>query len=295
MNKYFEKLPFADQILKGIGQIMLQENRWTGLLIIAGLFIGGWQYGVAAIAATATGTISARLLKYDLKEINAGLYGFSPALVGIALVFLFESNALLWFLIIIAGILAAVIQHLFINQKIPAYTFPFIVVTWAFFFFLKPYFEVSPSELNQSTFGRGQFNYFLAMTNGFGEVMFQEKILAGIIFLIAVYISNPVAAWYGSAASLLGAVLSKINNQPIDQIQLGLFGFNAVLTAIAFSEDKQGGWLWVLTGTVITIVIHNLLIDFHVLDKAGGVLTFPFVAGTWITLLIKKIFKYLFG
>lgn len=274
---------------------MLQENKWTGLLFITGLFIGGWQYGVAAIAATTAGTIISRLLKFDLKEINAGLYGFSPALVGIALVFLFESNALLWFLIIIGGILAAVIQHLFIIQKIPAYTFPFIVVTWAFIFFLKPYLEVSPSVLNQSTFGQGQFNYFLAMTNGFGEVMFQEKIPAGIIFLIAVYISNPVAAWYGSAASLLGAVLSKMNNQPIDQIQMGLFGFNAVLAAIAFSEDKQGGWLWALIGTVITIVIHNLLLDFHTLDKAGGVLTFPFVAGTWITLLIQKIFKYPFG
>ncbi|MFZ2864958.1 MAG: urea transporter [Ignavibacteriaceae bacterium] len=289
MNRFFSKLPFIDQTLKGIGQIMLQENRWTGLLFIIGLFIGSWQYAAAAILAAAAGTAAAKLLKYNQQEIDAGLYGFSPALVGVVLVFLFDDILIIWFLVIAGGILAAIIQHFFISKKIPAYTFPFILVAWAFIFLIRQYTEIPPSELLQIKFEPTQLDVFLAPTNGFGEVIFQASVLSGVIFFIAVFINSPVAALYGLAASLLGAVLSVVNGQPLEQINLGLFGFNAVLTAIVFAGTKKTDGLWVLSGAIITIVIHNLLIDHHILDVVGGVLTFPFVAGTWITLLIQKI------
>jgi len=289
MNRFFSKLPFIDQTLKGIGQIMLQENRWTGLLFIIGLFIGSWQYAAAAILAAAAGTAAAKLLKYNQQEIDAGLYGFSPALVGVVLVFLFDDVLIIWFLVITGGILAAMIQHFFISKKIPAYTFPFILVAWAFIFLIRQYTEIPPSELLQIKFEPKQLDVFLAPTNGFGEVIFQASVLSGVIFFIAVFINSPVAALYGLAASLLGAVLSVVNGQPLEQINLGLFGFNAVLTAIVFAGTKKIDGLWVLSGAIITIVIHNLLIDHHILDVVGGVLTFPFVAGTWITLLIQKI------
>lgn len=289
MNRFFSKLPFIDQTLKGIGQIMLQENRWTGLLFIIGLFIGSWQYAAAAILAAAAGTAAAKLLKYNQQEIDAGLYGFSPALVGVVLVFLFDDILIIWFLVIAGGILAAMIQHFFITKKIPAYTFPFILVAWAFIFLIRQYTEIPPSELLQIKFEPTQLDVFLAPTNGFGEVIFQASVLSGVIFFIAVFINSPVAALYGLAASLLGAVLSVVNGQPLEQINLGLFGFNAVLTAIVFAGTKKIDGLWVLSGVIITIVIHNLLIDHHILDVVGGVLTFPFVAGTWITLLIQKI------
>lgn len=289
MNRFFSKLPFIDQTLKGIGQIMLQENRWTGLLFIIGLFIGSWQYAAAAILAAAAGTAAAKLLKYNQQEIDAGLYGFSPALVGVVLVFLFDDILIIWFLVIAGGILAAIIQHFFISKKIPAYTFPFILVAWAFIFLIRQYTEIPPSELLQIKFEPTQLDVFLAPTNGFGEVIFQASVLSGVIFFIAVFINSPVAALYGLAASLLGAVLSVVNGQPLEQINLGLFGFNAVLTAIVFAGTKKIDGLWVLSGVIITIVIHNLLIDHHILDVVGGVLTFPFVAGTWITLLIQKI------
>ncbi|MDX9712466.1 MAG: urea transporter [Ignavibacteriaceae bacterium] len=289
MNRFFSKLPFIDQTLKGIGQIMLQENRWTGLLFIIGLFIGSWQYAAAAILAAAAGTAAAKLLKYNQQEIDAGLYGFSPALVGVVLVFLFDDILIIWFLVIAGGILAAMIQHFFISKKIPAYTFPFILVAWAFIFLIRQYTEIPPSELLQIKFEPKQLDVFLAPTNGFGEVIFQASVLSGVIFFIAVFINSPVAALYGLAASLIGAVLSVVNGQPLEQINLGLFGFNAVLTAIVFAGTKKIDGLWVLSGAIITIVIHNLLIDHHILDVVGGVLTFPFVAGTWITLLIQKI------
>lgn len=70
-------------LLKGIGQIMLQENSLTGLLFLIGIFYGSIIMGLALLAAIC-GTVTAYLLKYDKTEITQGLYGFSAALVGVA-------------------------------------------------------------------------------------------------------------------------------------------------------------------------------------------------------------------
>lgn len=290
MNEFFKKLPFLDHILKGIGQIMLQENRWTGLLFLIGIFMGSWQCGVAVLLSTAAGTYTAMKLKYNQSEIDAGLYGFSAALVGVALAFLFETTVLIWALIIVGGALAAVIQHFFIQKKIPVFTFPFIVITWVLVFALHHFTHIPPSAMLSAEVIPSEYDDFLTCTNGFGEVIFQGGVLSGIIFFLAVFISSPIAALYGLAASILGAGLSQLNGEPIKEIHMGLFGFNAVLSAIVFSGTKKTDGLWVLIAVLLTTAIDDLLIDNHCLDVVGGVFTFPFVAGTWITLLIQKIF-----
>ncbi|HPB58408.1 MAG TPA: urea transporter, partial [Bacteroidales bacterium] len=79
-------------ILKGLGQIMLQENSITGLLFLIGIFYGSPLMGLAALLAVICGTSTAYLLKYDKKEIHQGLYGFSAALVGVATLLFLKSH-----------------------------------------------------------------------------------------------------------------------------------------------------------------------------------------------------------
>ncbi|MCJ7935163.1 MAG: urea transporter [Chryseobacterium sp.] len=290
MDEILKKIPFLDNVLKGIGQIMLQENRWTGLLFLIGIFMGSWQCGVAVILSTAAGTFTAMKLSYDKSEINAGLYGFSAALVGVALSFLFQTTVLIWVLIVLGGALAAIIQHFFIQKKIQVFTFPFIIITWVLVFTLHHFTHIPPSAMLSSEVVPTKYDDFLTCTNGFGEVIFQGGVVSGMIFFIAVFISSPVAALYGLTASILGAGLSQLNGEPIKEIHMGLFGFNAVLSAIVFSGVKKTDGLWVLIAVLLTIAIDDFLIDNHCLDAVGGVFTFPFVAGTWITLLIQKVF-----
>ncbi|SIQ46413.1 urea transporter [Chryseobacterium sp. RU37D] len=288
MDNFFQKISFIDNILKGIGQIMLQENRWTGLLFLIGIFMGSWQGGVAVVLATAVGTFTAMTLKYDESEINAGLYGFSAALVGVALSFVFQTTVLIWVLICLGSALAAVIQHFFIRRKIPVFTFPFIIITWICIFAVHHFTKIPPSEMISAKMGPS--DEFFTSLNAFGEVIFQGGILSGVIFFIAVYISSPVSALYGFAGSMIGAYISHIHGESIDKIHMGLFGFNAVLSAIVFSGQKKTDGLWVVISVLITVIIDDFLVDNNMLAEFGGVLTFPFVAGTWITLLIKKIF-----
>ncbi|CAA7195861.1 urea transporter [Chryseobacterium potabilaquae] len=289
MDKFFEKFSFLDYILKGVGQIMLQENRWTGLLFIIGIFLGSWQGGTAVLLSTSVGTLTAMKLRYEKSEIEAGLYGFSAALVGVALSFVFQTTWLIWLLIIVGGALASIIQHFFIKRKIMVFTFPFIIITWIFVFVLHNFTQIPPSEMISSTAEAADYSDFLTCTNAFGEVIFQGGIMSGVIFFIAVFISSPAAALYGFAASILGAYISHVNGEPIEKIHMGLFGFNAVLSAIVFSGFKKSDGFWVLLAVVLTVIIDDFLVDHNVLNEVGGVLTFPFVLGTWITLLIGKV------
>lgn len=89
-------------------------------------------------------------------------------------------------------------------------------------------------------------------SGGFGEVIFQGGPMSGIIFFIAVFIGSPAAALYGLAASIFSAEISNLFGEPVEQIHMGLFGFNAVLTAIVFAGTKRIDGFWVLLGVFIT-------------------------------------------
>lgn len=290
------KAPFVHEILKGMGQIMLQDNAWTGLLFLVGIFYDDLTMGLAAILATAVGTATARLLHYDEGEVSMGLYGFSPALVGVALTFLFEPVPIVWVSVVVGAALAAMLQLLFISRRIPAFTFPFIVVTWVTVFLLHQYTAIAPpAALIDTALLGSNVGDFTSSTNGFGEVIFQGSFFAGVIFMIGVFISSPLAALYGLAGSILGAWVAAFFAEPITEIQIGLFSFNAVLCAITFAGPKKKDGIIVFIACVLGVLIDIYMLkgNWPILSKAGGVLTFPFVAATWLTLPIKGlIYRY---
>ena len=180
MDEFFKNCLFLDNILKGIGQIMLRGKQMDRTSVSDRDFMGSWQCGVAVLLSTAAGTFIAMKLNYDKSEINAGLYGFSAALVGVALAFLFQTTILIWILIVLGGALAAVIQHFFIQKKIPVFTFPFIIITWILVFVLHHITNIPPSEMLSSEVVPSEYDDFLTCTNGFGEVIFQGGVLSGL-------------------------------------------------------------------------------------------------------------------
>lgn len=269
---------------------MLQENSLTGLLLLIGLLISDWRYGAAALLGAASGIFCARIYHFGREETDAGLYGFSPALTGVVLVFIFKDTWLIWLMIVEGGILAAVLQRSFIFFKIPGYTFPFITVTWILIFAISQFSEITSSDIIQTSLIADKYGGYFVLTNGFGQVIFQKGLLIGFIFFIAVSIASPLSGIFGLLGSLLGALVALITEQPPEQILAGVFGFNAVLTGIALAGRRVVDALWAVAGMILTIAIHIVLIRLHILDKFGGVLTFPFVAGTWVILILKNIF-----
>ena len=278
-------MQFIKSVFAGIGQIMLCNNIITGILFTVGIFIGNLWCGIAALLAASVGTATAYLLKFSKTEIEAGLYGFSAALTGVVLIFLFENTLLIWGLVFAGAILAALLQHYFIQKCFPAYTFPFIVITLVIYFVISK-FDLAQLNL-QETNSFQSSTILLAGTNGFGQVIFQGYFVSGILFFIAVLISSPMASCFGLAASFAGVLVALMLGYSQNDITAGIFGFNAVLSAIAFAGSKKSDIAWALIVVVFTLLIHFVLISTQILSEVGGVFTFPFVAGCWITLLLK--------
>lgn len=137
---------FNNQLFISAGQIMLQENKWTGFLFVVGLLIVNIKFAVAAVLAIIIANTTAFLLRFDSKNIQAGLYGFNAALIGVGLIFLFNDTLLIWILIFVGSITSSLLQQFFILKKIPAYTFPFIVITWTLVFFIQQFTTISSSD-----------------------------------------------------------------------------------------------------------------------------------------------------
>ncbi|MBO9618475.1 MAG: urea transporter [Niabella sp.] len=272
---------FIRTLFRGIGQIMLQENALTGLLFLIGIFYGSLLGGIAALVSAVVGTLTAYLLKYDQQEIEQGLYGFSATLVGVAMVFFFKSVPVIWIAVIVGSVLAAMLQHFFIVKKLPGFTFPFIVVTWILLYL---FHQVIPEPNSVSLVNElAEKDEFATGLHGFGEVIFQDSVIGGLLFFLGVFINKPVAALYGLAGAMLSAYIAIHLAEPTPDIEMGLFSFNALLCAITFAGDDPVDGIFVLFSVALAVVFDVLMIRIH-----WSVLTFPFVAASWVTLLLKK-------
>ena len=275
-------LSFVKAVIKGFGQVMLQGNIWTGLLFIIAIFYDSALMGIAAIAGSVIGTLSAHLFGFEKQDIEDGLYGFNGTLVGVALVFYFQQNIWVWLAIVIASVLSTLFMGWGVKKKIPLFTFPFIAVTWIALYILS-----IPGLALESVPGHfvdiKAMDDFLIEGHAFGEVMFQGRVTAGVIFFIGVFVSSPIGALYGLFSVLISVSFSHGINESQSLISDGLMSFNAVLCGIALAGPKVKDGLYVFIAVILSTYIDHLMIQY-----GWTTLTFPFVFATWIVVLLKK-------
>lgn len=277
------KIPeFIVVILRGIGQIMLLESAVAGSLFLAGIFIGSFAMGLAAFISSIVGTSTAILFGFDKSNINRGIYGFSASLVGVALMLFFKPVLFIWILVLLGSALASLVQHFFLLKRISVFTLPFVLVTWLLAFFISTY---SPHlQVTEISIAVRSHIDPLFVLKGFGQVIFQSSVISGLSFFIAVLICSPRAALYGLIASAISAFIALSFSASVDVVNSGLFSYNAVLCAIAFSDQKPKNGFWIFPSILIALAIQFIMLRIHLM-----VLTFPFVAATMITLQIKKM------
>jgi len=272
-------------ILRGVGQIMLQNNSYSGILFLAGIFYNSWLLGLAAIAGASIGTYTARILNYEEAAIKNGLYGFNSALVGIAVLFYFELNAMTVFVLCVAAVGATVAMNI-LKKRISAYTFPFVLVTWMGISFLL--FIWGCQVLPGAEAASGRVDSMAALTHGFGQVMFQENIVTGILFLLGILVNSGLSAGYALYASGLGLAIGWLLSVPGATLNAGLMGYNGILCAIALAGTRRSDFVWVTLAVLLSVMWQRGL-------AATGIITLtaPFVLSTWIVLILKNKTKRL--
>ncbi|HEY7414577.1 MAG TPA: urea transporter, partial [Ktedonobacteraceae bacterium] len=280
-------IAFVDTLLRGTGQVMFQNNPITGLLFLIGIFYNSYQYGIAALIGLLASTITAMLLGADRSLIRSGLFGFNGILTGIGLAFFLQphlSVALIVY-IVLGGAFSAVVfmalANFFSTWDMPTLTAPFVLTTWLFLFasllsaHLPPGSLIAPALpkpntviqtlLRPSTIGMVGAgvtvgNLLQGLFRGIGEVFFQNNLVTGIIFLIAILVNSRISALFAVLGSIVGMItallLLGVDGQAV---YIGLYGFNGVLCGIAVGgvfyviNWKSGIYalLCALVGTVV--------------------------------------------
>ena len=127
---------FLECVLRGIGQVMLQNNCYAGLLFAAGVFYNSPLLGAALCLGVVASTATAIALGADYALIRAGLFGFNGGLVGIALLVFLQAQWMTWGYLILAAVCSSIIMAAMLRLmsaiKMPVLTMPFVITSLCF-------------------------------------------------------------------------------------------------------------------------------------------------------------------
>jgi len=278
----------ADSTLRGIGQVVLQNNPWTGLVILVGIYINSWIYGTLCLFGALLATLTALVVGADRGAIRAGLHGFNGALVAIALDAYTSSNytsgaipgwqlmSLMILAVILSVFVAMAIGKFTSLVGLPALTSSFIVVSLIFVSgaLAVPMIESTPIEapafanpdevLTPYTLA----TLFEGSAKGVGQIFLQDNYITGALILVAIAINTRIGALMALIACLLSTAVAMGFGYPEDNIHAGLYTYNGVLTAIAL-----GGLFFVLTWRSLLFTLLAVILTFEVTAGLATILT----------------------
>ena len=283
--------------LVGIGQIFLQDNGWSGLLITIGMFFSHWTLGVTCFLGSLIGVLTAKALKAKDGDIEFGLYGFNASLAYMCVMFTFATNdahatlnganPLLWVLGAVAAVIATVIMHVFVTKGWTAFTFPFVVTCWVLCWAFAKYnvlgLEQTTPALPDYT---GTIDAIKTPFYGWAEVNFGANFLTGVFIFLGLAISSPSVAMWGTAAATLGGLFAHyVLGIDANVLANGLYSFSPILVACAFvtkSGVSRADFVYIVVGVLLAVLIHYGVSQFMATYTIG------FIVATWIMEAVQK-------
>ncbi|BFU59733.1 MULTISPECIES: urea transporter [Rodentibacter] len=281
-------MQFIKIVLVGIGQIFLQENGLSGLIIFIAMFFSHWTLAVGCLLGSIIGTVIAIIRHYPENEIKQGLYGFNAALAFMCTMFTFGLNGtspLIFFLGAMNSTVATLTMREFTKRNRIAYTFPFVLTCWIFCWGVA---QIGLFGLSQTTPNLVDHTATLDSINqpfyAWAEVNFGSSLITGLLLFIAIVISSPIAAIWGMTATIISpfiaACLFKI--EP-NQLANGIYSFSAILIACAFAGNRLRDFMYVVIGIILAIFVQ-----FTIAQTGLATYTIGFIISAWFVLWFKN-------
>jgi urea transporter len=295
--------------LRGIGQVMFQDNPLSGLLFFLAIGWGSYAAGAPEVAiggllAIVVGTLTALWLRVDGAAVSAGLYGFNAYLVGIALPTFLSSSTLLWVYVVLGGALSAVVMlattQVMRTWGVPALTAPFVLIAWLLLLSSNGFSGVPAGALptsgliqpiaSEAADPLRLLDFLEGLLISVSQVFVKGDGIAALLILIGLAAGSVAAAAYALAAALISVVVAHLLGAESQLITAGLVGFNPILTAIAlgtvFYRPGLRSALYALLATIVTVLVQGAMVA-AVTPFAIPTLTAAFVLVTWLFLLAK--------
>jgi len=298
-------LGFVKILLRGAGQVMFQNNVWTGLLFLIGIFWGAYaeKAGVVAwgaLLAVTVSTLTGYLLELPAEEGEQGLWGFNGILVGCAFPTFLGNTVWMWLALVLCAALTTWVRtgfnHVTVRWKINSLTFPFVFCTWLFLLAARAMHGLPTAHMSDPSLPEA---FSAAVDPGFGhlivywlkgiaQVFLIDSWVTGLLFLAGLFIANPRAALWAAIGSALALLTVMALQASGTEIARGLYGYSPVLTAIAlatvFYEPNRRSGIWAVLGILVTVFVQA---GMYVMLAPLGIaaLTAPFCIATWLFLL----------
>lgn len=295
---------FPRTVGRGVGQVMFQDNPWTGLLFLVGIFWGSYSEGLGIVAWGAlVGVVASTLAGYfvPLKDQNGaqGLWGFNGVLVGCALPTFLGNTVWMWLALILCAVMTtwvrSAIDNVMKQWNVSSLTFPFVICTWFFLLAARQFNGMPPIHMStpeiaydvHSTIDLGFFRLLEYWLKGIAQIFLINSWVTGIFFLAGLFVSNRRAALWAAIASAISLFVALVNKGPGADISNGLYGFSAVLTGIAlgatFCNNSWKCIVWTVLGIVTTVFVQAGMNSFFT-PMGLPTLTGPFCIATWFFL-----------
>ena len=287
------KVAYWRLALRGCSQLCFQSNELTGLFFLAAAFMASPIAGVYFLVAALLAPGGRMLLGERGPVLKTGLPGLNPSLIALSLPAFFETgwtDVGMWVVLIVCVACTVLLVRFCVAVlPFPTLAFPFLIVFWILYALapeidvLKPIsFESSPNTA---------FHPITAVLFSLGETVFSASLWSGILFLAGMVLSN----WRHALIALLGAIIGAMtsyyyHNVDPASVNLGLYGFNGVLTAVSvyvICGQKLG---FAVLGALLATILMPLIGDFGV-----ATLSAPFVFTTWLVLALGWIDDHWLG
>lgn len=240
---------FIETLLRGVGNVVLQDNALTGLLIIIGIGINSWTAAIDFLIGGAIATLAAMWFKADRHTIDHGTFAFAGGYVGLLVGVLLANKAPFlggeWLVMLVLGGVLAVpvtngLNFAFNKLNISATALPILVLLWAIMagvlYTNLPANSVAPQILPANPNAAAPYTwqtFVYAVLNGLGQIFVQVNPITGALMLVGIFINSRIGGLMVLMGGIAPALLGWLWGYDEETVRNGVLSFNSILTAMA--------------------------------------------------------------
>ena len=279
------RVPYWRLVLRGCSQLCFQTNELTGLFFLAAVLIAS-PLAAAYMLVAATLAPAGRMLLGDRGAVlETGLPGLNPCLIALSLPAFFHTgwtDVAMWGVLVVSVACTVLLTRLFVAfLQFPTLALPFLITFWVLFA-LAPKLGI-PQPLAFRPAEYTGLQPLRAVLSSLGDAIFSPNIWSGLLFLVGVLLSDWRHGLLALFGAVIGTVVSYYHREVVDSagINLGLYGFNGVLTAVSVFVFCGGQLRLAILGAILATMLTPAVVDFGV-----QALSAPFVLTTWLMLAL---------
>ncbi|MER5842242.1 MULTISPECIES: urea transporter [Streptomyces] len=284
--------------LRGVGQVDFQASVWTSLVILAALWVESWEMGLFAVIGAVVSTLTARLLAVEHDTVAQGLMTYCGVLGAIAMVVYLGHHPSTYVLAVSAALtctlVTATLNHLLVPFGLRAFTGPFCFVALVMVLGAPSFERVwhgTPETAITPATPKSPVVSWTDLWQGFfsnvSQIFFVGTWYVGLIMLAGLFLAGWKVGLFAVVGSVVGLLTAWALGAPAALIGEGIYGYNAVLTSLAFGVVLLRPTAWNHGFTVVAAAAATALTaSLSVLFETFGSHTFtwPFNITTWALL-----------